>query len=190
MRHPLPVFMLCLLAVSSLSGCGAIVVTGAATGAMMADDRRTSATYVMDEEIELKAGNRLREKGLKDVYASFTSFNRRVLITGQAPDEANKADVTDIAKSVPNVRDVVNEMTIGPTSGLSTHTDDAYITSKVKARFVGNGKFDANQIKVVTESGVVYLMGLVKHAEGDAAAELAAGTSGVKRVVKVFEYID
>lgn len=186
----LSVLFLGLLALSTLSGCAAVVATGAATGVMMADDRRTSATYVMDEEIELKCGNRLREEKLANVYASFTSFNRRVLITGQAPDDATKTRVGDIARTVPNVRDVVNEMTIGAPSSFGTHTSDAYITTKVKARFVDNKQFDANHVKVVTESGVVYLMGLVTHAEGEAAAEVAAQTSGVSRVVKVYEYID
>lgn len=190
MRRPLPILLLGLIALSTLSGCAAVVVGGAATGAMMADDRRTSATYVMDEEIELKCGNRLREKNLPDVYASFTSYNRRVLITGQAPNDQVKAEVGDIARTVPNVRDIDNEMTIGAPSSFATHTSDAYVTTKVKARFVDNKQFDANHVKVVTESGVVYLMGLVTHAEGDAAAEIAAQTSGVSRVVKVYEYID
>jgi osmotically-inducible protein OsmY len=188
MRYPL--LLASLLAFSTLSGCAAVVVTGAATGAMMADDRRTSATYVMDEEIELKAGNRLREDNLKNVYASFTSYNRKVLITGQAPDQAARTQVTELVKSVPNVREVDNEMTIGTPSSFSTHSSDTYVTTKVKARFIDDKQFDSNHVKVVTESGVVYLMGLVKHAEGDQAAQLAAGTSGVSRVIKVFEYID
>jgi osmotically-inducible protein OsmY len=190
MRRSLPILLLSLLALFNLSGCVAVVAGGAATGAMMADDRRTSATYLMDEEIELKAGNRLREKNLADVYAGFTSYNRRVLITGQAPNDQVKAEVGDIVRTVPNVRDIDNEMTIGAPSSFATHTNDAYITTKVKARFVDNKQFDANHVKVVTESGVVYLMGLVTHAEGDAAAEIAAQTSGVTRVVKVYEYID
>jgi osmotically-inducible protein OsmY len=189
MRPSLPSLLLSLLALSTLSGCAAVVVTGAATGALMADDRRTSATYVMDQEIELKASNRLREKNLNDVYVSFTSFNRRALITGQAPNEAIKAEMTDIARSVPNVRDVVNEITLGAPSSFPTHSNDAYITTAVKARLLNAKQLDANHVKVVTESGVVYLMGLVKQAEGDLAAEQAASTSGVKRVVKVFEYI-
>lgn len=190
MRHPASVLFLSLLVLSTLSGCAAVAVTGAATGALMADDRRTGATFVMDEEIELKAGNRLRESHLEAVNASFTSYNRRLLITGQAPSEAVKTQVSDLARGVANVRDVINEMTIGAPSSFSTHSDDAYITSKVKARFINDKQFHANRVKVVTESGVVYLMGLVKQAEGDQAADLAAGTSGVKRVVKVFERVD
>lgn len=189
MRH-LPVLLIGLTALSTLSGCAAVVATGAATGVIMADDRRTSATYVMDQEIELKAASRLRDKKLDTVYASFTSFNRRVLITGQAPDEATKNEVTDIARTVPNVRDVDNEMSIGEMVSFGTHTNDTYLTTKVKARFVDSKQLDANHVKVVTENGVVYLMGLVTQAEGEAAAQLAAQTSGVSRVVKVFEYID
>jgi len=190
MRHPMPVLFLSLLVLSTLSGCAAVAVTGAATGVLMVDDRRTSATFVMDEEIELKAGNRLRESALEAVNASFTSYNRKLLITGQAPSAAAKAQVSDIARGTANVRDVINEMSIGGPSGFSTDSDDAYITSKVKARFIDDKQFHANRVKVVTESGVVYLMGLVTQAEGKQAADLAASTSGVKRVVKVFEYID
>lgn len=190
MNHRLTALILGLAALSALSACAPIVVGGAATGVMMADDRRTSATYLMDEEIELKAGNRLREANLKDVYASFTSYNRRVLVTGEAPNDAIKAQVADIARGVPNVRDVINEMTLGEPLGLSAHSKDAYITSKVKARLVDSKQVDFNKIKVVTENGTVFLMGLVKHAEGDAAADVAAQTSDVNRVVKVFEYID
>jgi osmotically-inducible protein OsmY len=190
MNHRLSALILGIAAVASLSACAPLIVGGAATGAMMADDRRTSATYLMDQEIELKAAGRLRELRLDDVYASFTSFNRRVLITGQAPNEDLKAKVTDVARGLPNVRDVMNEMTIGMPVGMSTHTNDAYVTSKVKARMVDAKQVDFNKIKVVTEDGTVFLMGLVTHVEGDAAANVAAETSGVKRVVKMFEYID
>lgn len=190
MNHRLYALILGIAAVSSLSACAPLVIGGAATGAMVADDRRTSATYAMDEEIELKAANRLSEAKLNDVYASFTSYNRRVLITGEAPSEAVKTQVGDIARGVANVRDVMNEMTLGAAKGLSTHTNDAYITSKVKARLVDNKQVDFNKVKVVTENGVVYLMGLVTHTEGDAAADIAAKTSGATRVVKLYEYID
>jgi osmotically-inducible protein OsmY len=190
MNYRLSALILGIAAVASLSACAPLLVGGAATGAMMADDRRTSATYLMDQEIELKATNRLREQRLNDVYASFTSFNRRVLITGQAPNETVKANVSDIARGVPNVRDVMNEMTIGMPQGMSTHSNDAYITSKVKARMVDSKLVDFNKIKVVTEDSTVFLMGLVTHAEGDAAANVAAETTGVNKVVKMFEYID
>ena len=190
MKHRLSVLILGLAAVASLNACTPLIVGGAATGAIMADDRRTSATYLMDQEIELKAANRLRDANLNGVYASFTSFNRRVLITGEATSEALKSQVSDIARGVTNVRDVINEMTIGTPLGFSAHTNDAYITSKVKAQLVDTKGVDFNHIKVVTENGDVFLMGLVNHAEGDAAAEAAARTSGVKRVVKVYEYLD
>ena len=190
MRHPLLVLLLALRVLPTLYGCGAVVVTGAATGAMMADDRRTSATYIMDEEIELKAGNRVSGKHLKDVHANCISFNRRVLVIGQAPSQADIDEVTDIVRTVPNVRDVDNEMSVGAPTDLATRSNDAYISTKIKARFVDHGKFDANHVKVVTEDSVVYLMGLVTHKEGDEAAGLAADTSGVSRVVKDFEYID
>jgi osmotically-inducible protein OsmY len=178
------------LTVASLSGCVPVIAGGVGAGIMMAEDRRTSGTYLLDEEIELKAASRVREGFGENTRASMTSFNRRVLLTGAVPDAAVRAKVEEIVLAVPNVRTVQNELAIGKVSSFTTRTNDTYITTKVKARFIEDTRFNAHHVKVVTEAGTVYLMGLVKREEAAAAAEVAARTGGVEKVVKVFEYLD
>jgi osmotically-inducible protein OsmY len=180
---------LILAAAPLVQGCIPVVAGAAGTGALIAEDRRSTGTYLDDQGIELKAGNRVSEK-YRDVHVNVTSFNRVVLLTGEAPDAAAKADIGAIVQSVAGVRMVQNEMTIGPASSLSARSNDTYITSKVKTRFIDQGKFQVNHVKVVTEASTVYLMGLVKRAEAKSATEVASTTGGVNRVVQVFEYID
>lgn len=176
--------------VPALHGCFPVVATGVGAGALMADDRRTSGIYVEDQGIELKAANRISEKYGSNTHVNVTSYNLTVLLTGEAPDEATKDDVTNIVKGVPSVRQVFNELAIGAPSSFSERSNDTYLTTKVKARMVDAQKFHPNHVKVVTEAGVVYLLGLVKHSEADAATDIAATTPGVKRVVRMFEYLD
>ena len=176
--------------VVSLSGCVPVVAGGIGAGILMAEDRRTSGTYIMDEEIELKTSSRVREDFGENTRVSTTSFNRRVMLTGQVPNDEVRAKVEEIAKAVPNVRMVQNELGVGAVSGFTTRTNDSFITTKVKARFLDDERFSAHHVKVVTDSGTVYLMGMVKQEEGNAAAEVAARTAGVSKVVKVFEYMD
>lgn len=178
------------LSAANLTGCVPVVATGVGVGIMMAEDRRTSGTYLIDEENELKAANRIREAFGAGTHASVTSYNRRMLLTGQVPDEATRAKVEEIAKGVPNVREIQNELVVGGVTTFAARTNDGYITAKVKTRFLEDKRFNAHHVKVVTEAGTVFLMGLVKREEGDAAAELAARTGGVTKVVKVFEYMD
>ncbi|MBM4189698.1 MAG: BON domain-containing protein [Betaproteobacteria bacterium] len=188
MRSPF-LFALSLLAAGLLSGCAPVIVGGAGVGVLMTEDRRTVTTYLMDEEIELKAAHRTSEAKLDKVHANFTSYNRRVLITGEAPTEALKARVGEIARGVENVREgeVKNEMQIAAPTSLVTRSNDVLLTTQVKAGLFNDRRINANQIKVVTENGVVFLMGIVKPAEGNAAAETASKVSGVTRVIKVFE---
>src|SRR5207244_9789323 len=108
---------------------------------------------------------------------------------GEAVTEEDRKGIEDMVKKIPSVREVANELQVAGASSLASRGNDALITSNVKARMVNNGKFSPNHVKVVTEAGVVYLMGLVSPSEGDAAVEVARNTSGVSRVVKVFEYI-
>jgi osmotically-inducible protein OsmY len=181
--------LLILAAAPLLQGCVPVVAGAAGTGALIAEDRRSSGTYLDDQGIELKAGNRVSEK-YRDVHVNVTSYNRVVLVTGEAPAAAAKADIGTIVQGVAGVRMVQNEMTIGPASSLSARSNDTYITSKVKTRFIDQGKFQVNHVKLVTDASTVYLMGLVKRAEAKSAAEVASTTGGVNRVVQVFEYID
>ncbi len=186
MRKLAPVVL--LLALPVLQGCFPLAVTGMGAAAMMATDRRTSGMYIEDEAIEWKILGRLREDS-RGAHVSATSYNRHVLLTGQAPTEDEKKRLESVVRSVPNVREVTNEITVGNVSSLTTRGNDALITSNVKARMVNNRQFSPMHIKVLTEANVVYLMGLVTPAEGEAAAEVARTASGVSRVVKVFEYV-
>lgn len=177
-----------------LSGCAPVVLTGvgvgAGAGALMVEDRRSSGTYVDDEGIELKIGRRIGEQLGDKVHINVTSFNRNVLLTGEVPDEFTRKEAEKLAMSIENVKNISNEIAIAPKSSLSFRSNDALITSKVKARFINNKVFQMNHVKVVTENGVVYLLGMVTRKEGDAATRIASTTESVRRVVKVFEYLD
>lgn len=173
-----------------LAACVPVVIGGAAAGGAMAADRRTSGTYIEDQGIEIKAEKAISDQLGDNIHVNVTSFNRNVLITGEAFNEDSKAKAESIAKSVENVRTVTNELVVAPSSSLSERSNDTYITSKVKANMVSENRFPANYVKVVTEGSVVYLMGLVTHKEADDAVEIARGISGVEKVVKVFEYLD
>jgi osmotically-inducible protein OsmY len=175
----------------ALNGCAALVAGGAAGAVVVADDRRKTGAYVDDEEIELRAWDRLRGSyPQSSVSVSVTSYNRDVLLTGQVPDDETKANIGEIVKQVPKVNKVYNELTVSGVPSLASEANDSVITSKVKARLAGSKQVSFNHVKVVTEAGVVYLMGLLTHAEADKAAEIAATTGGVVKVVKVIEYID
>ena len=181
-----------LLAILPLiHGCAPMVVGGAAvTGVLVAEDRRTVGTMTEDQGIEFKTSNRIGERFKEGVHINVTSFNRMALLTGEVPDGAAKADVERIARGVENVRGVYNELIIAGVSSLTVRTNDAILTSKVKARFVDAQKFNPLHVKVVTENNVVYLLGLVKRQEASEATEIARTTSGVQKVVRVFEYLD
>ncbi len=174
----------------ALAGCAPLVVGGGVAGALMVDDRRTSGTYLMDEEIELKAGSRIRENFGENTHVNVTSYNRRVLLTGEVPDAASRAKVKETVLAVGAVKEIQDEMLVGPASGFLARSNDGYVTAKVKTRFLDDKRFEVHHVKVVTEAKVVYLLGLVKREEGNAAAEVASRTAGVSKVVKVFEYLD
>jgi osmotically-inducible protein OsmY len=173
-----------------LNGCIPLAITGVVATAQIATDRRTTGAQLDDEFIEDKAIAQISDRLKSDIHVNVTSYNGIALLTGEAPTEASKNEVAQVVRSMPKVRIVQNELVVSPTTSLSARTNDTFITSKVKSRFVeATNKFQINHVKVVTERSVVYLMGIVKRDEGDAAAEIARTTSGVERVVKVFEYI-
>jgi osmotically-inducible protein OsmY len=189
MRFSLLLFVCALAFV--LQGCVPLVIgAGVGTGVMMAEDRRTSATILEDQTIEIKANNRIQERFGEQARASVTSFNRYVLLTGQVASEETKTDIALLVLEVPNVRNVQNELTVSGATSLMARSNDGLLSTRVKGRLVQNKNVGANHIKVVTESGTVYLMGLVTRAEAEEAAQTAATTGGVERVVKVFEYLD
>ncbi len=177
------------LVVCMLAGCAAAVVGGAGTAVVVAEDRRTVGTVTEDQGIELKAVTRIGDK-FKDPHFNVTSYNRMVLLTGEVADEATKAELARIARAVENVRGVYNELVIAGNSSMSSRANDSYLTSKVKARFLDQQKFNPIHVKVVTESNVVYLLGMVKRKEAEDAVEIARTTGGVQKVVRLFEYLD
>ncbi len=172
-----------------LQGCFPVVATGVGAGAALVSDRRTSGTYVEDEGIEWKVTSRIRERFGDAVHVNVTSYNRNVLLTGEIPNESVRGELDRIVAGVEHVRGVINEVVVGPHSALTSRGNDALITSNVKARFVDAQRFSAHHVKVVTEANVVFLLGIVTRAEADAAAEVARTSKGVRKVVRVFEYI-
>jgi osmotically-inducible protein OsmY len=192
---PASILLLISLAATSLYGCAPVVVGGAAAGGAALHSRRTVGTFVDDQSIELKARLAILEnKELNSqIHVSVTSYNGVVLLTGQAPTEALRQQAQDIVAATEKVRTVHNEMTIAAPNSLLTRSSDTLITAKVKTALFnikGLDDFDATRVKVVTEDGIVYLMGLVYHREADAVTEEARQVGGAKKIVKVFEYLD
>jgi len=171
-----------------LQGCVEMAMVGAGAAVVSADTGPTTGAQLEDESIELRAANRIRERYADKAHINVTSYNRAVLLTGEAPDEGIKADAEKIVLGLANVRGVTNEIQIEGTSSLGSRSNDSFITSKVKARFLDAGRFNVLHVKVVTESGIVYLLGIVTEKEADAAVEIARTTGGVRKVVKIFEY--
>ncbi len=181
-------FLLLLAIIPALQGCFPVVAVGVGAGALMAADRRTSGAYIEDQGIELKASSLIEDKFRDKVHINVTSYNRNVLLTGEVPADALKLEAEQMVRDVANVRSVSNEIAIAGLSTFSSRSNDTFITSKVKGRMIDAQKFQANHVRVVTENGVVYLMGLVTRKEAEDATEIARTTSDVKKVVKVFEY--
>jgi len=176
---------------STLSGCVPLVVGGAAmagTG-LVVTDRRTTGTQLEDESIEQRAANAIRTNLADRVHVNVTSYNRQVLLTGEAPTAQDKERVEQYVTRVENVRGVVNALDVMPPTGLSQRSQDTLTTTKVKASFVDAKDIYSNAFKVTTERGVVYLMGRVSKREADRTAEIARGVSGVVKVVRVYELV-
>jgi len=191
MTRSLPAFLVLAAAVAlALPGCAPVVVGAAAAGgAAVAVDRRPADVQLADERIEWTAGGRIDDKLKSQGHVNVTSYNRTVLLTGEATTEALKGEAEKLATAVSEVKSVVNDLVIAPPTSMGTRSNDAYLTSMVKTRMVGDQKFNPLHVKVVTENGVVYLLGLVTRKEADDATHIARHVSGVKRVVRVFEYI-
>lgn len=175
----------------ALQGCLPVVAASAVSGGALATlDRRSLGTQTDDETNEWKAASRVREKYSGDnVHFNFTSYNRRLLITGEVPSEDVKAGVERIVGGMSQVQGVYNELGVGPVTTYSQRSNDAYITTRVKTRFVDQGKFNPVHVKVVTEAGAVYLLGLVTQGEAEAAIQIARTTPDVKKVVNLLEII-
>jgi osmotically-inducible protein OsmY len=174
---------------ASLSGCIGLVLTGAAIGVMAVTDRRTIGAQTEDQGIEFKASEVIRTKINNPGGISITSFNRKVLISGQVLDEQSRRDAEALVSKVDNVKGVFNELVVSGRASFGTNTLDATVTTKVKGSFLEAADLSANVFKVVTESGTVFLMGITTQKEGARAAEVASRVNGANKIVTLFEYI-
>lgn len=196
MKRALLAGLVVAVSTCGLQGCGIevpiLLAAGAGgAGVMMAQDRRASSAYLDDEAIENKSVAAINAafKGNR-THVNVTSFNRNVLISGEASSAADRLEIARIVASIDNVRLVYNQLVVGLPTSLSSRSNDSMITADVKLGMTRVKDFHADYVKVVTENGTVFLMGLVQHNEATIAADVASTTNGVQRVVKLFEYID
>ena len=180
---------LAVVAALALQGCVPVVIgAGGAAAYSSLEDRRTTGTQIDDEAIEVRSSNRLSDRFGGTVHINVTSYNRVALITGEVPDDKTRGEAEKIVRAVPNVREVTNDLQLSGLSSMASRGNDSYLTLKVRGRLLDAKSLSQANIKVVTESGVVYLLGLVTPTEADEAVELTRNTGGVRKVVKVFEY--
>lgn len=176
-----------------LVACVPAVVGGAAVGSQMAVDRRTSGIYIEDENIEIKAHSKLSQQLDEASHVNVTSFNGMVLLSGEASSATMKAKAETVVKTIPHIRNIFNEVVVMDKTTLGVRSKDTLLTSKVKASFVQDyvteNRFNPSHVKIVTEHAVVFLMGLVTKEEAKVATHIARNTEGVKKVVKLFEYL-
>jgi osmotically-inducible protein OsmY len=184
-----------LLLVTVIQGCAGAVVGGAAAGASVAHDRRSAGTVVDDEIIELKAREKLfSDKELfEQTHISVTSYNNILLLSGETPTDALRSKAFSLVSGIPKVRKVHNELVLAAPSSLLTRSSDTWITTKVKTNLFNIKNiegFDPTRVKVVTENGTVFLLGIVTRQEAEAAVNASRTVKGVQRVVKLFEYLN
>jgi len=190
MKNPTRNFLLAtVLGASLLSGCAPLVVGSAVMTGVVAVDRRTAGAQLEDEAIELKVASAINKELGDRVHLNVTSYNRRVLLSGEVRTEADRSRATLLAQSQEHVKDVVNDLAVGAPSSLTQRTKDTVTTGQVKAAFVDAKDLQSNAVKVITERGVVYLMGRVTAREAQRATDIARGIGGVAKVVRVFEDI-
>lgn len=190
LMRPLARALACAALLGTLTGCVGLVAGGAVMTAVASNDRRTLGAQTEDTAIGIKGESRAKTIVGSEGHVNVTSFNRKVLLTGEVRDEAMKAAVEREVRMVSGVAAIVNELGIGAASKYTSRSNDALITTKVKASLIDMQTISASSFKVVTERGNVYLMGLVTPREAQIAADVARGVGGVMKVVKVFEYID
>ncbi|MFT4560830.1 MAG: osmotically-inducible protein OsmY [Gammaproteobacteria bacterium] len=183
-------WFLAILTLTSLSGCAGILVGSAATSAVVAHDERTTGTFVEDQAIELKALDAIRSNAeLKEnTNVSTTSYNQVVLVTGQAPTARLKAAAISAISKLEKVRHVYDEIALAAPSSIISRSGDSVLTAKVKTKLFTLRHVDATKVKVVTDNGVVYLMGILSTESSNLAAAAASEVGGVQKVVKLFEY--
>ncbi|MCS5710787.1 BON domain-containing protein [Candidatus Berkiella aquae] len=183
--------LLCIpIVLGLLQGCAAVVAGGAASSVMMAQDRRTPGTIVEDKSIQLKCTRAIHDVTEEDpnVHVAAVSYNNRVLLVGQVPTRKMRSDIEDAVKRVAKVKQLHNEIQLNSPTPLLTRSKDSWITTKIKGEMAVTQDFNPTRVKVVTEDGIVYLLGLIKKEEEFVAVDIARHVKGVKKVVKIFEY--
>ncbi|MDE2615523.1 MAG: BON domain-containing protein [Burkholderiales bacterium] len=183
------VLLLSLLTVAGLGACAPLLVGGAVMTGLTAADRRTAGSQLEDERIESRGAARLREHLGERVHINITSYNRQVLLTGEVPNEQDKQLAEQVVSRIENVRSIVNELAVLGQSTLTQRSSDALVTGRVKSNLIDAKDISASAFKVVTERGVVFLLGRVTAREADRATDLARRSSGVQKVVRLFEII-
>lgn len=178
-----------LLTISFLSGCGVLAVGGVVAGATIAADRRTPAVQAIDKGIELEADNALAKRFGDDAHINVTSFNQKVLLTGEVKDADIKSQAGAYVKAMKNVRSVFNELVIGPNSSYTARANDTYLESKIKTQMIFTEKLPSNSMAIVAEGTSIYLMGILTQNEADLAKKIASNTNGVKDVYAYFDII-
>lgn len=187
-RHAL-VLLVALLAGVGLSACAPLLVGGAVVTGMSASDRRTTGAQLEDERIETRGAARIREHLGERVHINVTSYNRQLLLTGEVPSEQDKQLAEQVVARVENVRAIINELAVAGVSTLGQRSSDTLVTGRVKANLIDTRDLNSNAFKIVTERGIVYLLGRVTAREADRATDIVRRTSGVQKVVRLFEII-
>lgn len=175
-----------------LQGCVAAVIGGGAVAAKVATDPRTTGSQIDDETLEFKVENAVeKDAQIKaEGRVNAVSYNGRVLLIGQVPNSDVKDTATALAKGVKGVNEVYNELTVGPKISFAQISKDSWITTQVKSKMFVDGRVKATDVKVISENGEVFLLGNVTQSQANAAADIASKISGVKKVIKVFKYLD
>lgn len=184
-------YLVLALSLTSMLGCSSIISLGTSDPIKENPAKRSFGAYIDDEIIEVKTKVNLGNisEQLKKSHISVISYNGVVLLTGQVANEELRQLATSTAEQVKKVRRVYNEITVSGATSALARSNDAWLTAKIKSKMIANSEVAARRIKVVTENGVVFLMGLVTKAEGDRAADVVRTTKGVQKVVRIFEYI-
>lgn len=189
-KRPSHVLLLAAMLLAPLiAGCAGVVIGGAAVGALVAVDRRTTGAQLEDETIELRASARVREALGERGRVNVTSYNRQVLLTGEVASEADRQQAQSIVAQVQNVRGIVNDLAVMPRTGSAQWSSDALVSTRVRASLVDARDLYAGAFKVTTERGTTYLMGRVSQREADRATQIARTVPGVQKVVRLFEII-
>jgi osmotically-inducible protein OsmY len=181
--------LIAIIVASQLSACGVIAVTGVAATATVMADRRSPGVQAIDKGIELQASGAFDQKFGDNAHINVTSFNQKVLLTGEAKTAAIKRDAESYAKGMKNVRSVFNELIIGPNSSYTTRANDAYLESKIKTQMIFTQQLPSNSMVITAEGSSIYLIGILTQSEADLAKKIASNTNGVKDVYAYFDII-